>query len=109
MRYDRGGGQHPTSLFEAAAFQYSLEVRCPTCRHRVVFDAHALWWLFERKGWDARLSAVAKRLRCLPCSHHRQGASAARPIIALVRATPTSTSLPLPPARDWKRAVNRFR
>ncbi len=30
-----------------------------------IFDPHALWWLFERRGWNDRLEEVQRRMRCL--------------------------------------------
>ena len=78
----RDGAKVATHIFEAAAWQYGIRATCRGCRHASVFDPHALWWLFERKGWDD---------------------------LALVREMPTVATLPLPPETEWKRAISRFR
>src|SRR5689334_15075017 len=45
------GTRMPESLFEAAARHYSVIVRCK-CGRESVFHGAALWWKFERKGWN---------------------------------------------------------
>ena len=44
--------------------QYSIEITCGACRHRRTAEPHTLGKLC---GWDARLEAVAKRMRCSKC------------------------------------------
>jgi len=92
----------PQRIFEAAARQYAVRATCPQCKHSAIFDPHALWWLFERHGWDQRLWKCGARFRCVICK--RRGCT-----IDLVQALPTIDDLPLPDARTWKRAVNRYR
>lgn len=77
--------------------------RRPVRRAAIVsLSIRALWWRFERKGWSYTLSDVPKRLlRCLRCGRHS-------PRIELVRDAGSPGRLPMPPEREWKRAVNRF-
>lgn len=98
----RDGAKVATHLFEAAAWQYAIRATCRGCRHASIFDPHALWWLFQRKGWDDRLKAAASRFRCIRCG--KTGAD-----LVLVREMPTVATLPLPPENEWKRAISRFR
>ena len=93
----------PRSVFEAAAFQYTLRVTCSGCQHSRVFDPHALWWLFERKGWDQDLKIIPKRFRCQSCTRHRWT------FIELTRDEPDEGGPPMPDPRRWKRAVSRYR
>lgn len=101
-RYDREGGQVPTTLFECAAFHRTVEVNCPSCGHTEVFHAAALWWLFHCKRWRDHLDLVARRMRCTTCG--RRGVP-----VRQSRRPPTMVHLPLPEDGEWKRAVSRFR
>lgn len=100
-KFDRDGGRVPQTLFDAAAWRYSIVADCKACGGRGVFHAAALWWRFERKGWDTMFGAVARRLKCRAC-----GGRARLPVSH--DAVPTII-LELPGERDWKRAVSRFR
>jgi hypothetical protein len=99
-RYDQNGFHIPTTIFEAAAWKHSIKAEC-LCPHWAVFDPHALWWLFHRKGWSDHFQDAAPRFRCTLCSRRR-----AR--LYLVREE-TTRPLPMPSETDWKRAVARFR
>jgi hypothetical protein len=99
-KFDCDGCRVPQTSFEAAAWRYSIVADCKACRARGVFHAAALWWLFERKGCDTMLGAVARRLRCRACG--------GRARLSVSHAVPT-VILELPGERDWKRAVSRFR
>jgi len=44
--------------------QYRLVLTCAACGHERTAEPHALGRLC---GWDARLEAVAKRMRCSKC------------------------------------------
>lgn len=101
-RWDSNGGRIMTTIFEAAAFQYTIRATCSGCGHSQVLQPHALWWRFRRKGWDDRLAAAGERFRCLRC--------AVGPVrLDACRDTVTLDKLPLPPEHEWKRAVNRLR
>lgn len=107
MRFDREGLPQATTLFEAASWHRTVRIQCKRCGRQAGFDAHALWWLFERRGWGQTLLAVAKRMRCSavdqtgrPCGG--QGA------LSLDRGEVTS-ALPMPPEREWRQAVKRVR
>ena len=108
-RFMADGSKQATNLFEAAAWQYAVRVSCGWCTHMAVFDPHALWWLFHRKGWDDHLPAAARRFTCIPCRQNWQMQAKGAARISLVREAPTVTSLPLPPEHEWKKAINRFR
>ena len=45
-------------LFDAAVRHMTVQLRCPRCGWTAHFDPHAMWWLFDRKGWDDRISQV---------------------------------------------------
>ena len=53
-------------LFDAAVRHNTIKVSC-RCGNVGIFDPHALWWLFERRGWNDRLGDVQRRMRCLQC------------------------------------------
>ena len=99
-RFTRDGLRVPTTLLEAAAWHYGVVARC-RCGHEGVFDPHALWWRFERRGWDDGLVGVRQRLRCGRCG--------ARPFVTWDKQRPATVHLPMPDERDWRRALSRFR
>lgn len=101
-RWDQHGGRIINTILECAAYQYTVRATCLKCGHREVFQPHALWWRFERKGWDMRFKRASDRFRCLRC-----GQSGAR--LEACRDPVTRDKLPLPPDREWKRQVNRMR
>ena len=96
-----------TRIFEAAAWHYSVKPVCGRCGHHALFHPHGLWWLFQRKGWDDRLSAAARRFRCIPCLT-TEGKLVRQARLYLAKDTPTVV-LPMPDEREWKRALSRFR
>jgi hypothetical protein len=95
-----------TNLFEAAAWHKAIKVTC-RCGHTVTFDPHGLWWLFERKGWDMRFGKMREHFACMVCRDERP--SAGRPIRVEPVDGAADVSLPMPPEREWKRALTRFR
>lgn len=103
-RWNADGTRRLTTLFDCAAFGYSLMAKCarPGCGHFVIIEGHALWWRFQRKGWDERLWMAAKRLRCEKCGH-RGGT------LDPVMREPTVHRWPMPPEGEWKRALQRYR
>jgi len=100
-RYDAKGCPRPTNLLEAAAWHFAIVATCRKCGAEGVFDPHALWHLFECKGWDVGLHSIAYRLRCRRC-----GAGA---FVSWSKDRPVTVDLPMPDARTWKRALNRLR
>jgi hypothetical protein len=100
-RWDADGCRVPTDLFEAAAWHFAVVATCRRCKHEGVFDPHALWWLFERKGWPNNFASAARRLKCAQC-----GAGA---WLSSDRRREPTVVLPMPDARRWKNAISRFR
>src|SRR5687767_11075448 len=94
-------------LFDAAVRHRTVRLTCRRCGHAVSFASPALWWLFERKGWQDRFGQVEKRFHCPPC-RDRHG-EVVRPALDLVADPPTDTGLPLPSELDWKRELRRRR
>lgn len=43
-----------SDLFDVACRYHTVQVSCQ-CGNVGVFDPHALWYPFERKGWNDRL------------------------------------------------------
>lgn len=97
-----------TTLLDAAARQYSVKIVCDDCGGESIFDSHALWYLFERRGWRDELGNLDAHLYCRDCwDRHSQKV---RPTwLVLCRDQPTVTDLPLPPERQWKAALSRYR
>lgn len=100
-RFDRHGCRVPQSLFEAAAWHFTIVADCKRCRSQGVFHAAALWWMFERKDWNPTLYAVERRLRCRACG--------SRARLSVSSDAQPTVHLPFPDDRSWKRAVSRFR
>ena len=95
-------------LFDAAVRHRQVRLTCTHCGHHATFDAAALWWLFERKGWRSRFREVVKRFYCRQCLA-RTRAKVRAPRLELVQAPVTETRLPMPSAVDWKRELRRRR
>ena len=89
-------------LFDAAAQHYAIRLTCRRCRHQRIFDPHALWFLFETKGWDYDLRDVRRRCRCTDCG-------AREPALDLVNEDPTGDLLKMPSEQEWKRMRARRR
>ena len=109
----RGPPDLPTAyplreLFDAAVRGRSVKLTCPRCRRAAILSSHALWWLFERKGWAARFADVRRRCFCIMCLH-RTGEKVRGAELELVDDPPTDTSLPMPSEMDWKRELRRRR
>ncbi len=96
-----------STITDCALFHGNVAVHCPSCGHQAVFDGHALWWLFKRKGWDDRLRAAARRFRCTRCWHEQRRRK--RPLDVVVTEAPATSELPMPHERTWKRLVSRQR
>lgn len=92
-------------LFDAAVRHETIKVTC-RCGNVGIFDPHALWWLFERRGWNDRLPDVARRMRCLQCYFAKRQRSLAT--LDLCREDHTR-QLPMPDIIERKRQLRRRR
>jgi hypothetical protein len=99
--YDRHGSPTPTNLLEAAAWHFAVVATCRKCRAEGVFDPHALWHLFDRRGWDVGMESVSRRLRCRRC---KAGA-----FVSWSQDREATVDLPMPSAQQWKKVLNRLR
>ena len=95
------------SLHDAGMRGHAVEVRCQVCNRCRRFDPYALWWLFEQRGWNDKLSQVAKRFRCISCSIARR--RVARSLVTIVDDPPNDDTLPRPDERTWRASVKRRR
>ena len=102
----RDGLKVATCIFEAAAWHYSVRVEC-RCRREGLFEAHGLWWKFQRKGWSDDFREAKRRFDCKACSQ-RYGRKM-RPLVMETSNKPPRHHFPLPDEREWKKAVSRFR
>lgn len=92
-------------LFDAAVRHSTIMVSC-RCGNVGIFDPHALWWLFERRGWNDRLGDVQRRMRCLQCYVAKRKRTPAT--MELTSENPTR-QLPMPDISEWKRQLRRRR
>ncbi|WP_395395965.1 hypothetical protein WBP07_21750 (plasmid) [Novosphingobium sp. BL-8A] len=107
MRWSKDGVMEPTSIFEAASLQRSVRAVCG-CGHASHFEAHCLWWHFQRRGWNDRFGPARNRFWCRVCrSNFRKKI---RPV-KLESASPTKGDfeLPWPDERRWKEEMRRVR
>lgn len=107
MRWSVDGLMVATSVFDAATLHLSV---CPACQcgHSARFEAHGLWWHFQRRGWDDRLDVARARFWCRVCgSRDRRKVRPVRLDALPWRAG--DFELPMPDEREWKRAVARVR
>lgn len=99
-----------TNLFEAAIWHKVLEVTY-RCGQSATFDPHGLWWHFEQKHWDMQLGQARRHFYCNLCTVQKR--FAVRPIrLDPIEATGEGravVTLPMPPEREWKAALSRFR
>lgn len=106
--YPQGSANPLGNLFDAAVRQYSIKLTCWSCGHVRILHGHALWWLFERKGWRSNFKDVRWRLVCGPCLRERNE-KIRNPQLELVHEEITGDPLPLPSQDEWKRALRRHR
>lgn len=107
MSVNRNGLRVATCVFEAAAWHLAVEVRC-SCGHRALHDPHGLWWHCERRRWNDDFRALKPRFYCTRClASLRRKVRPSR--IAAAADRERTICLPLPPDREWKRALSRFR
>lgn len=96
------------SITYAALDRQNLKLTCRGCRYQRVLHCAALWLLFERRGWDDRLSALPPRFWCSRCRLQFM-VKVKNPICAFVNEDETGDPLPKSDAREWKRMTARFR
>lgn len=107
VRWSNEGLMLPTSILEAATLHQSVMPVC-RCGHSARFEAHCLWWHFERRSWDDRLSTALSRFWCRICASGNR--ERVRPVrLEVVKHEPGDIELPWPDERVWKRAVSRLR
>jgi ribosomal protein L37E len=100
-RYGPDGCATPTNLLEAAAWHVAIVATCRRCGSEAVFDPHALWNLFDRRGWDVGMSSLKRRLRCKRC-----GSGA---FVSWSRDRAATIDLPMPSRQQWKKVMSRLR
>lgn len=107
MRWTQHGLMEPTSIFEAATLHQSVRVMC-RCGHESRFEAHCLWWHFQRRGWSDRFGPARDRFWCRVCrSKLRKKVRPAK--LEPVPPTNNDFELPWPDERQWKEAVRNVR
>ena len=100
-------GAQLTTLMLCALYRRTIKLTCPNCRRERRFDAVALWWLFQRRGWSDRLPAAYRRLYCQTC--FGTGKPKFVPWAEVNRDPPDAEQPPYPDEREWKRLVSRHR
>ena len=95
-------------LWDVGAHHYNVKFTCRRCGHWRVLHAAALWWLFETRRWNGRLSEVRRRAVCGVCWSASQ-VKVRNAKMDIVDDEPTGDPLPMPSARDWKREARRRR
>lgn len=61
------GTRHVRTLYDIAISGHHLKALCQCCGHKKIFDGNRLWWLYQRKGWDTSIKAIAAHLRGSEC------------------------------------------
>ena len=96
-----------TTIEEAAALGRSIAPHCQ-CGHFASFNGYGVWWRFTRKHWGQSLSQAKKRFYCRPCWEATFcKVTAIR--LEVVDMSKLDVQLPMPPEREWKRAMRRVR
>jgi hypothetical protein len=101
------GYRPPHNLFEAARKHYTIKLTCKVCGHWHIFDAHALWFLFERRYWDGHLRQVGRRFWCVQCM--KLGKKVKLPKVEPVKDDPTGPQPPMPDEGHWRQELRRRR
>jgi len=99
-------GQRLSCLQLCALYRRTITATCPACGDVRRLDAVALWWLFERRGWDDRLPGAFRRLTCQPC---RDNGRKVHRRAEITRDVPDLDQPPYPDQRTWRRIVSRYR
>ena len=106
--YPDGSAYPLRNLFDAAVRQYSIKLTCQACQHVRILHPHALWWMFDKKGWPDSFRDVQRRAVCVPCRKLR-AETVRNPRLELVHEEITGEPLPLPSEQEWRRALSRHR
>ena len=101
-------GRRIDTLMQCALNRRTLHLSCRSCPHVRQFDAVAIWWLFEKKGWCGFIREVPKRFYCGRCwyKHCRKTRG---PRLTITTDAPEEGPYPYPSEREWKRFVSRYR
>ncbi|MFS0771208.1 hypothetical protein [Sphingomonas sp. 1P08PE] len=100
-------GQKLGCLEHCALHRRTITLSCPGCQHVRRYDAVALWWMFERRGWNDRLPGAYRRLYCNACLV--TAGRKIQPIAEITRDRPDPEQPPYPDDRTWKLLVSRYR
>ena len=95
------------TLQHCALYRRTIRLICPGCRRERRFDAVALWWMFERRGWNDRLPSAYGRLYCDACLV--KAGRKIRPQAEITREQPDAHQPPYHDETTWKRLVSRYR
>jgi hypothetical protein len=95
------------TLQHCALHRRTIRLTCPICGHVRSFDAVALWWMYERRGWDDALPGAYRRMYCTACKSKRD--AVVRPRAEITRDRPDDRQPPYPDEATWKRLVSRYR
>lgn len=107
MRWPRDGVMVPTRILEAATLRPSVMPVC-RCGHIARFEAHGVWWHFERRAWDDSLTSARDHFWCRICRSRQQ--QKVRPVrLELTLWQEGDVELPWPDDHTWKRATARLR
>ncbi|WP_221889448.1 hypothetical protein [Sphingomonas sp. IC081] len=107
MRWSNDGLMTPTCIFEAATLHRSVLVVC-RCGQSSRFEAHCLWWHFERRRWNDQFGPARERFWCRVCRSPR-GVKVRPVTLEPVPWAEGDFELPWPPEHSWKAAVRRVR
>lgn len=93
-------------LMEAAAWRHTVQIAC-RCGYVALYDPHALWWLYERKGGNPSFREMARRYYCSRC--YLRTKRKVRPAISAEGYEEPTVHLEMPSDAEWNRAKRRFR
>jgi hypothetical protein len=107
MRRGADGLLVSTTVFDAATKHELVLIRC-ACRHWATHDPHGLWWLCYKRGWEGHFELLKPRFYCTRC--YAVARERRRPVsIEGQQKGEATITLPMPPEREWKRALKRVR
>jgi hypothetical protein len=103
----RDGERVPTDQFEAAVWFASIRIARWRCPNVALIETAGLWWHFARRGWDDSLRGAPGHFYCRVCLRVR--AVKVRPWTIEPVVDQPIMVLPLPPDRELKRRMSRFK